>query len=109
MIVDRHHYQLSYRAVIATGSIRTLSLLFQLASNWIAAGVEILALLKRATVALLVVLDYSIAAVTLNFELQTVNKLSAYSIISTNTRNIRGKFKKSPIHRTCIKLQVVHV
>lgn len=60
---------LVYRAVVTAGPVRTLRLLFQLASDGIAAGVEFLALLERATVALLVVLDDPVAAVPLQLQL----------------------------------------
>lgn len=55
----------SYRAVVTAGPICTLGLLFQLACDGIATGVELLALLERTAVALLIVLHDPVAAVPL--------------------------------------------
>lgn len=62
-----------YRAVVTAGPVRTLRLLFQLASDGITAGVQLLALLERAAVALLVVLNHAVAAVPLQLQLRNDN------------------------------------
>lgn len=71
-----HPPLLPYRAVITAGPVRTLSLLFQLASDGIATGVLLLALLEPTAVTLLVVLDAPVAAMSLQLQLGTIIKMS---------------------------------